>query len=228
MRCRMTVSAIGHIAFAVGATELISCVLARKFIFQSESYTRTVSAFERAKARRDKTVASLAAKQAQPKSQKSTEKDKKKFERENEEMKSLAAEVARRHTLANFYQSIAFLLLYRVLSAEYAGKVVALLPFQPFKLMQKMTLRGLTLPSETTLVFPDVSNASQACGFAFIYIMCSFSIKMMVNMSLGTKPPPGADDGVGTMMETPQSRKMMETFGVNADEVQEARKLMGY
>jgi hypothetical protein len=30
------------------------------------------------------------------------------------------------------------------------------------------------------------------------------------------------------MMETPQSRKMMEAFGVNADEVQEAKKLMGY
>ncbi|KAL3794333.1 hypothetical protein ACHAW5_009893 [Stephanodiscus triporus] len=223
----MTVSAIGHIAFAVGATELISCVLSRKFIFQSESYTRSASAFERAKARRDKTVASVAIKQAQPKSQKSTEKDKKKLEREDEEMKSLAAEVARRHTAANFYQSIAFLILYRILAAEYAGKVVALLPFQPFQLMQKMTLRGLKLPAENPPIFPDVSNVSQACSFAFIYILCSFSIKMLVNMIFGTQPPPGADDGVGTMMETPQSKKIMEQFGVNPDEVQEARKSLG-
>lgn len=221
-------SAIGHIAFAVGAAELILCVLSRKFIFQSESYTRTISSFERAKARRDKTAASLAIKQTQPKSQKSTEKDKKKMDREDEELKSLAAEVARRHTVSGFYQSMAFLILYRILAAEYAGKVVALLPFQPFKLMQKMTFRGLTLPSEYMSAFPDVSNASQACNFAFIYILCSFSIKMMANMAFGTKPPAGADDGVGNMMETTQSKKVMETFGVNPNEVQEARKLLGY
>ncbi|KAL3811668.1 hypothetical protein ACHAXA_002762 [Cyclostephanos tholiformis] len=224
----MTVSDIRHIACAVGATELLLCLLSRKFIFQSESYTRTVSAFERAKTRRERTVASLAIKQAQPKTQKSMEKDKKKMDRENEELKSLAAEVARRHTLSSFYQSMAFLVLYRVLAAEYGGKVVALLPFQPFKLMQKMTFRGLTLPSEYTPAFADVSNASQACTFAFIYILCTFSVKMMVNMAFGTKPPPGADDGVGNMMETPQSKKMMETFGVKPEEVQEVRKLMGF
>jgi len=67
----MTVSAISNIAIAIGITEFLGCMFSRKFIFQSDSYTRTVEKFERAKWRRDSTAASLAAKQANPKSQKS-------------------------------------------------------------------------------------------------------------------------------------------------------------
>ncbi|KAL7528367.1 hypothetical protein ACHAXR_002406 [Thalassiosira sp. AJA248-18] len=258
----MTVSDIGRIVFAVASTELVSCILTKKIIFQSESYERTVSAFNRAKARRDKTAASLAAKQAtreeqlanpgknrkQPQqiSQKSTEKEAKKLQRENEELSAYAAEVARRHTMANFYSSIAFLILYRILAAEYSGKIVALLPFEPFNLLQRITFRGLsgktvkdlnslwikggleaTIPGENAPLFPDVTGVSQACGFAFVYLLCSLSVKMMVNMAFGTKPPPGADDGVGTLIEAPQSQKMMKNFGLDAEEVKEARKAVG-
>lgn len=67
----MTVSAISNIAIAIGITEFLGCMFSRKFIFQSDSYTRTVEKFERAKWRRDSTAASLATKQANPKSQKS-------------------------------------------------------------------------------------------------------------------------------------------------------------
>lgn len=236
----MTISVIGNIVFSVAATEFVACILSRKFIFQSESYTRTVSTFERAKARRDRTAASLAAKEAkqsQKPSQKNVDKEAKKLQREDEELSALAAEVARRHTMANFYPSIAFLILYRILAAEYAGKVVALLPFQPFNLLQRVTFRGLsdmTVKEVHSLwtdsgspVSPDVSSASQACAFAFIYILCSLSVKMMVNTAFGTKPPPGADDGVGTLMEAPQSQKMLKSFGLDAEEVREARKAVG-
>jgi len=70
----MTVSAISNIAIAIGITEFLGCMFS-KFIFQSDSYTRTVEKFERAKWRRDSTVASLATKQANPKSQKSAGKN---------------------------------------------------------------------------------------------------------------------------------------------------------
>ena len=72
----MTVSAISNIAIAIGVTEFLGCIFSRKFIFQSDSYTRTVEKFERAKWRRDSTAASLATKQANPKSQKSAGKKK--------------------------------------------------------------------------------------------------------------------------------------------------------
>ena len=80
---------------------------------------------------------------------------------------------------------------------------------------------------DATILTTDVSNASQACSFAFIFMLSSLSIKMMVNMIFGTKPPEGADNGVGTLMEAPQSRRMMKNFGVDADEIREARKAVG-
>jgi len=251
----MTVSDIGKIVFAVASTEFLTCILSRRLIFQSESYTKLVNSFERAKVRRDKTDTSVAAKktarekQSQQKSQKSVEKDAKKLQRENEELSGFAAEVARRHTMAAFYSSIAFLILYRILAAEYAGKVVALLPFEPFRLLRRITFRGLsdwtatevhshwmqseggpeaTTPGENASLSPDVTSAAQACAFAFIYILCSLSVKMMVNMAFGTKPPPGADDGVGTLIDAPQSQKMMKNFGLDANEVKEARKAVGF
>lgn len=200
-------------------------------------------AFERAKERRDRTAASLAAKESarekkpQKLSSHKADKEAKKMQRDDEEMSALAADVAKRHTTGNFYPSIAFLILYRILAAEYAGKVVALLPFQPFNFLQKITFRGMSTVAvkdvhalwvESGSVSPDVSSASQACAFAFIYCLCSLSVKMMVNMAFGTKPPPGADQGVGTLIESPQSQKMMKKFGLDAEDVKEARRTVGY
>lgn len=241
----MTVSDIGKIVFSVGVTEFLTCILSRKLIFQSESYSKTVSSFERSKFRRDKTAAAVESKRAarenkpQQTSQKSIEREEKKLKRDQEELSALAAEVARRHTMAGFYSSLAFLVLYRILAAEYAGRVVALLPFEPFNLLQRMTFRGL---SDRTVAEvhtywaqskgggpeADVTNAGQACAFAFIYILCSLSIKMIVNMAFGAKPPPGADEGVATLIEAPQSQKMMKSFGLDAEDVKEARKAVGF
>eukprot|EP00581_Thalassiosira_minuscula_P015571 CAMPEP_0183729816 /NCGR_PEP_ID=MMETSP0737-20130205/31300_1 /TAXON_ID=385413 /ORGANISM="Thalassiosira miniscula, Strain CCMP1093" /LENGTH=255 /DNA_ID=CAMNT_0025962121 /DNA_START=147 /DNA_END=914 /DNA_ORIENTATION=+ len=255
----MTASDIGRICFAVMTTEFLTCILSRKMIFQSETYTKLVASFERAKTRRDKTAASLAAKKearqtkqqssSQQISQKSVDKEAKKLQRENEELSALAAEVARKHTMAGFYASIAFLILYRILALEYSGKVVAVLPFEPFKFLRRVTFRGLsdftfeevqsywmkfgagpeaTTPGANAPISPDVMSAGQACSFPFVYILCSLSVKMMVNMAFGTKPPPGADDGVGTLIDAPQSQKMMKNFGLDAEEVKEARKAVGF
>lgn len=236
----MTVSAIGNIVFAIGLTEFIACIISRKVIFQSKSYTSLIEKFERAKYRRDKTAASLAIKQLNTKSQKSAEKEAKKLKHEQDEFGALAAEVARRHTMANFYPSLAFIILYKVLSAEYSGQIIALLPFRPFNFLQKMTFRGLSALSAkevhalwvqskgesdpTTILSGDVSSTTQACAFAFIYCLCSLSIKKMVNDMFGTKPPPGADDGIGTLMEAPRHQQVMRNFGVDPDELKVARK----
>lgn len=62
----MTVSDIGKIVSAVTATQLAADLLSRRYIFQSERYKRQVTSLERAKGRRDKTVAAIAAKQSAP------------------------------------------------------------------------------------------------------------------------------------------------------------------
>ena len=251
----MTISAIGNIALAVGITELLACIISRKIIFQSKSYTRTVAYHEKATARRDKTVASLAVKHPsqQPKSQKHAERDNKRLEWENKEVSSLAAEIAKRHSQVSVCQSIAFLVLYRILAVEFSGIIVGLLPFQPFTLLQRMTFRGFsnmtisevqslwmeqsnggysgpdgTIPGAMGSVHPDVSSASQACSFAFIFFLCSFSIKAIVQTAFGTKPPPGADDYVGSVIDAPQGQKLLNNFGLKAEEVKDARKALGY
>lgn len=146
--------------------------------------------------------------------------------------------------MAAFHSSIAFLILYRILAAEYAGQVVALLPFD-FPLLQRITFRGLSSDMsvaevhsrwiqstggpgvENVPLFPEVISAGQGCSFAFIYILCSLSVKMMVNMAFGTKPPPGADNGVGTLIEAPQSLELMKSFGLDTDDVKEVKKSVG-
>lgn len=255
----MTVHDIGKIVLSVAVTQILADVLSRKYIFQSDNYIKTVATFQRAKDKRDKTAAALAAKrllyqeqqgkQAKKSSQnisaKSLEKDEKRLKFESTDVTAAAAEVARRHTSANFYTAVVFFILYRILASEYSGKIVALLPFEPFHLLQKMmTFRGLAgaagFESSTEFHFlwvkefgadgesitkpvaplsGDINHASQACAFAFIYFLCNMSVKVVINMILGTKPPPGADDGVGTLMNSPQSKKMMESFGVDPDEV---------
>eukprot|EP00573_Skeletonema_grethae_P001909 CAMPEP_0201687632 /NCGR_PEP_ID=MMETSP0578-20130828/1605_1 /ASSEMBLY_ACC=CAM_ASM_000663 /TAXON_ID=267565 /ORGANISM="Skeletonema grethea, Strain CCMP 1804" /LENGTH=266 /DNA_ID=CAMNT_0048171799 /DNA_START=113 /DNA_END=913 /DNA_ORIENTATION=- len=258
----MTVNDIGKIVLSVGVTQILADLLSRKYIFQSDSYKKTVATFQRAQDKRDKTAAALSAKRllyqeqqqknpggkksSQQISAKSLEKDEKRLKFESTDVTAAAAEVARRHTSANFYTAVVFFILYRILANEYSGKIVALLPFEPFHLLQKMmTFRGLAgaagFESSTEFHFlwvktlggadgdsitqpvaplsPDINHASQACAFAFIYFLCNMSVKVVINMILGVKPPPGADDGVGTLMNSPQSKKMMESFGVDPDEV---------
>ena len=243
---------------SVGITQLLAELLSSKLIFQSDSYKSSVATFQRAKDKHDKTAAALTAKrllyqtqQANPGkkssqqiSARSLEKDEKKLKFEKDDLTTTAAEVARRHTSANFFAAIAFLFLYRILATEYSGKVVALLPFEPFPLLQRMmTFRGLagaaggvTSAEFHTLwagavgaegespLSPDVYHASQACAFAFIYFLCNMSVKVLINMIFGTKPPPGADNGMSTLMDHPQSKKMMDTFGVDPNELTGIKK----
>lgn len=249
----MTVSDITKIIATVATVQLIADLLSNYFIFRSPSYLLSVSQFERARDRRDKTLASIIAKQQQDNksnnnkpSSKSAERDQKKLSRENEEVSTIAAEVARRHTMASFYTSIAFLFLYKILAVEYAGKIVGVLPFRPFGLLQRLTFHSLggeeklsaervnelwmSLDNndEGAASYGDVGHASEACAFAFVYMLCSLSVKMLVNMIFGTKPPRGADEGMGTFMDSPQSQKMFKTFGLDVEEVKEARSALGF
>jgi len=54
-----------------------------------------------------------------------------------------------------------FLLLWKILGVEYAGKEVAVLPFEPFGLLQRLTLRGLKI-SEELLDLPKTAVADAA------------------------------------------------------------------
>uniref|UniRef100_A0A7S2I334 Calcium load-activated calcium channel n=1 Tax=Helicotheca tamesis TaxID=374047 RepID=A0A7S2I334_9STRA len=216
-------------------------LLANRMVFKKDPYQRSVSAYERARTKRDKILAqpaptastnatrTTAKKGGGGNSSAAVEKHAKKIQRAEDDLGDAAADVARRHTTPTFFGSMLFLIIYRILSIEYSGKVIAVLPFQPWKLVQRLSMRGLELEkfvAERNVdgSYQPIASHTQACSFMFIYFLCTFSVKFIVHRFLGTNPPHGADGGMGTILDAPKSRKFMESIGVDTEELKEARK----
>ena len=69
-------------------------------------------------------------------------------------------------------------------------------------------------------VFEGVSvNYMQGTSFLFIYMLAAASVKSFVSKAVGTQPPPGADGGLTTIMQSPGGKKMMRNFGLDPDEI---------
>jgi uncharacterized membrane protein (DUF106 family) len=203
----MTAPDILKVVTTVAITQLVVDLMSRYVVFSRDPYKRAVASLERAQSRRDKLAVSLDTPQKQ-------EKQAKKLQRYQEDCSDAASEVARRHTVPGFCGSVIFLILYRVLSTEYAGKVIGVIPFTPFKLMRKLTLRGLEISS----VDPKGEhNVYQACSFLLIYILCTLSVKYFVHKLVGVAPPKEAEGGLSTVMDAPKNQKMLKSFGVNPD-----------
>jgi len=125
--------------------------------------------------------------------------------------------------------------------------MVAILPFQPWGLVKRLTLRGLTLDgkfdvvntlmgglvervgagSNINLSVPRVFCVTQGCGFLFLYILSNMSVKFLVHKLLGRKPPDGADKGVLNLMDDPQGKKILHSLGMDADELKEVKTSFG-
>eukprot|EP00566_Odontella_aurita_P022282 CAMPEP_0113553844 /NCGR_PEP_ID=MMETSP0015_2-20120614/15830_1 /TAXON_ID=2838 /ORGANISM="Odontella" /LENGTH=232 /DNA_ID=CAMNT_0000454941 /DNA_START=20 /DNA_END=718 /DNA_ORIENTATION=- /assembly_acc=CAM_ASM_000160 len=230
----MTASEILRIAATVAVVQAICDILSRRFVYSQEPYKRACAAFERATNKRDKIVAAAKSSvDGRPKKGVSTnqEKNAKKIQRAEDDCSESAAEVARRHTQPGFFSSLVFIILYRILSTEHSGKVIAVLPFQPWGLIRRMSMRGinidtdaLELPSAAAGIVTKVSHHSQACSFAFVYILCTLSVKFLINKLIGAHPPKGADGGMGTILDAPKSQRMLKNLGVDTEELKEARK----
>jgi len=204
----MTASEILHVISTVAVTQIVVDVCSRWLVFSGDSYKRAVASLERAKGRRDKLAASLDTAQKQ-------EKQAKKLQRMQEDCSDAASEVARRHTVPGFFGSLVFLMLFRVLSTEYSGRVIGVIPFVPFRLLRKLTLRGLDVsamdPKDTEY------NAYQACSFLFIYILATLSVKYFVHKLVGVAPPKEAEGGLSTVMDAPKNQKMLKSLGIDTD-----------
>ncbi|RAL43776.1 hypothetical protein DM860_014277 [Cuscuta australis] len=86
---------------------------------------------------------------------------------------------------SGFVVAVVLFLVFGFLNNLFEGKPVAKLPFVPIRLVQKMSHRGL--PGE------DMTD----CSMAFLYFLCSISIRTNLHKFLGFSPPRGAAAGAG-------------------------------
>lgn len=245
----MTTSDIIHILTLVAGTQLACDLIAWKFIYSKEAYHRAVASFHRAKVKRDKILNPENNNNSNPnnknkninktntsnakqsnRSANAEAKAAKKIQRAEDDVKEAAAVIATRHTSPSMFTSVAFIILYRILSTEYSGKVVAVLPFQPtWGLVRRLTMKGIQFQNNDMVMAglagsEKVKDSTQACSFLFIYILSTLSVKFILNKLVGVQPPKGADKGVSTLLDAPQSQRALEALGVDTEELNEVRK----
>jgi hypothetical protein len=231
----MTASDIITIVSTVAITQALCEVLAKKLVYSKDSYKRAIATFERAKSKRDKNLSATLSTSTRGSGQKAQSnaslKNAKKNKQIDDEYTEAAADVARRRIITELGTFVVFLILARILGMEYKGKIVGLLPFQPFRLLRRITMRGLHVDESFILpesiigvTRPRVTNSSQVCGFLFIYILSTGSVKFAVSKLLGEKAPEGADKGLDTILEAPQSRKLFQAVGVDVQEFKDIKK----
>ncbi|KAF4369003.1 hypothetical protein CsatB_019558 [Cannabis sativa] len=83
--------------------------------------------------------------------------------------------------------ALVLFVVFGLLNSLFEGKVVAKLPFKPFGLVMKMSHRGLQGDDPTD------------CSMAFLYFLCSISIRTNLQKFLGFAPPRGAGAGLFPM-----------------------------
>lgn len=84
---------------------------------------------------------------------------------------------------ATILTSVGFFMLYRVVASSFSGRIVARLPFEPIKIVQNLTHRGL----------PEKSDIRD-CGFGLIYTLATMALKQNVPRLFGFAPPRSAFD----------------------------------
>ncbi|KAI5560588.1 hypothetical protein Peur_033443 [Populus x canadensis] len=81
--------------------------------------------------------------------------------------------------------ALVLIVVFGLLNSLFEGKAVAKLPFQPITLVMKMSHRGLP------------GTDSTDCSMAFLYFLCSISIRTNLQKFLGFSPPRGSAPGAG-------------------------------
>ena len=218
----MTADDILRVAMTVTVTQIVCDLLARYGVYEKEPYKKAVRAFERAQTKYNKLAKET---ETTKKTGKQQDKAKKRLDMAKDEMGEAKSEVAKRHSGPGMLSSFLFLIFLRVLGSEHHGKVMAILPFVPYRLIRKVTLRGLDFGGETGVEMfkdsPGVYSVNQACSFMIIYLLCNLSLKFYVHKLVSTPAPPGADGGLLAVMDNPKIAKGLRDMGLDPDELKQ-------
>jgi len=150
--------------------EAISWIL----IYRTASYKSLKSAI-------DKSSKKLETMKTLETSAKSSTKNKtKKIDRVETSLKDASRDLSLFKFKSGAVVALVLFMVFGLLNSLFDGKPVAKIPFVPIKLVQKMSHRGL--PGD------DMTD----CSMAFLYLLCSISIRTNLQKFLGFAPPRGA------------------------------------
>uniref|UniRef100_A0AC34QG87 Phenylalanine--tRNA ligase beta subunit n=1 Tax=Panagrolaimus sp. JU765 TaxID=591449 RepID=A0AC34QG87_9BILA len=138
-------------------------------VYRTDEYKRLTNLMERKTKQVEKrkgTAESAAA----------TKADKKKLEREEDQLKGANKAMSMFKMKSVFAIGITFTALLNVFSSMFEGHVVAKLPFYPISLIQSISHRNL------------IGNDYTDCNFVFLYILCTMTIRQNMQKFLGFAP----------------------------------------
>lgn len=161
--------------------EAISWVL----IYRTASYKTLRSSIDKASKKLETmkaTTATSAASAAIKKPSKS-----KKMDRVESSLKESSRDLSLFKFKSGAVVALVLVVVFALLNSLFEGKPVAKLPFTPFGLVMKMSHRGLQ------------GNDATDCSMAFLYFLCSISIRTNLQKFLGFSPPRGVSGGLFPM-----------------------------
>jgi len=224
----MTAPEILQLVTTVVVVQIGCDLVANWRVFNQAPYKKLLGQADRAKSKLDREIAAAGKEPAQASSvsgksgKKSSRAEKmaKRLQRAQDDYSEALANVAKKHTVPSVMTSVMFLVLLRILGTEYKGNIIGVLPFTPFKFLQRLTLRGLTFVegADEFVGTEKVGSTSQAAAFMFIYFLCGISVKFYAGRFFGTRPPKGAES-IMSVMDSPEGQKMIRKMGFDPDDL---------
>lgn len=96
------------------------------------------------------------------------------------ELKEATAKMNSMKLSTNIAGAVGFYFLYRQVAARWTGTAVATLPFEPLRIVQNISHRGLE------------DDDLRQCSFGLIYTLCTMGLKQNIPKLLGFAPPRSA------------------------------------
>ncbi|XXG81761.1 hypothetical protein AAC387_Pa09g2331 [Persea americana] len=152
-------------------------------IYRTSSYKSLRSSIDKASKKLElmKTSNPTSSSSANPSSQNLPKKPKsKKMDRVETTLKESTRDLSLSKFKSGAVVAAVLFVVFGFLNSLFEGKAVAKLPFSPAGLVQKMSHRGLPGDDPTD------------CSMAFLYFLCSISIRTNLQKFLGFAPPRGA------------------------------------
>ncbi|VFQ97558.1 unnamed protein product [Cuscuta campestris] len=165
-------------------TAIICEAISWLLIYRTASYKSLKSSIDKA-SKKLETMRTLESSSNPTVSLTSKKSKTKKIDRVETALKESSRDLSLFKFKSGFVVAVVLFLVFGFLNNLFEGKPVAKLPFVPIRLVQKMSHRGL--PGE------DMTD----CSMAFLYFLCSISIRTNLQKFLGFSPPRGAAAGAG-------------------------------